>query len=131
EGRDQGGRHPGGGKDHVGGAAEQPGRVVGQHHLLADQFQEIAIGLEQWRSAAAPQARLGLAREGEQQRRPRQHQEHLRALQDELGGYVHSDTTSNSVTRATNTTLKYWRMVRNCRRLRTSAAAATPAASGA
>ena len=35
EGRHQRGRDPGGGEDEIGDDAEQPGGVVGQHHLLA------------------------------------------------------------------------------------------------
>ena len=46
EGRDERRRHPGGGEDHVGRAAEQPRGVLRQHHLLADEAQQIAIGLQ-------------------------------------------------------------------------------------
>jgi hypothetical protein len=55
EGRNQRGRDPGGGEDEVGRGAEQPGGVVGEHHLLAQQPQQIAIGLEQeapWRRSS-------------------------------------------------------------------------------
>ena len=51
-------RHPGEREDQIGRGAEQPGGVLGQHHLLAEQPAQVAIGLQQRRrragAAAAP-----------------------------------------------------------------------------
>ena len=56
EGRHQRGRDPGGGEDQIGDDAEQPGGVLRQHHLLAQQPREVAIGLEQRRAPAGAAA---------------------------------------------------------------------------
>ncbi len=89
EGRHQRGRDPGGGEDQVGGDAEQPGGVVGQHHFLAQQPDEVAIGLDQRRPSPAQQPRLHLAHEPGEQRRQQQHQQHLRALHGEIEDHGH------------------------------------------
>ncbi len=65
EGRHQRGGDPGGGEDQIGRGAEQPGGVVREHHLLAHEPQEIAIGLDERRTLAAQQPRLHLAHEAE------------------------------------------------------------------
>jgi hypothetical protein len=46
EGRDERGGDPCGGEDQVGADAEQPGRVLRQHHLLADEPQQVAVWLD-------------------------------------------------------------------------------------
>ena len=119
EGRDERGGDPGGGEDHVGAGAEQPGRVLRQHGLLADQAQEVAIGLEDRRPAPAQEARLELARVAEKERREQEHEDHLRALRDETEDQVHTSITimrrNKRVTSAPKTRLRNWRMVRNCR----------------
>ena len=111
--------YPGGGEDHVGTAAEQPGRVLGEYDLLADQPQQIAVGLKKRRPAPAQQARLDLARIAEQQRRQHEHQDHLRTLRDEFEDQDHISITSirtnRRPTRTAKTRLRNWRMVRNCR----------------
>ncbi len=56
EARHESGRHPGRGKDQIGRGAEEPARVLGQHHLLAREPQEIAIGLDDRRAATAQKA---------------------------------------------------------------------------
>ena len=60
--------------------------LVGQHHLLAQQPDEVAIGLDERRALAAQQPRLDLAHEAGEQRRQHQHQQHLRALHGESRG---------------------------------------------
>ena len=58
EGRHQRGGNPDRGKGDIGRHAEQPRGVVGQHHFLAQQSQQIAIGLKHRRrpgdATAAP-----------------------------------------------------------------------------
>ena len=58
EGRHQRRGDPGDGEDQIGRGAEQPGGIVRQHHLLAEQAAQVAIGLDQRRRpggvAAAP-----------------------------------------------------------------------------
>ena len=131
ERRHQRGRDPGGGEDQVGNDAEQPRGIVGQHHVLAHQPHQIAIRLDQRRSSPAQQARLDLAHQPGQQRRQQQHQQHLRTLHDEVEDQGHMASISRRRTRAANTRLRNWRMVRNCRWLSRLAANITPAAIGA
>jgi hypothetical protein len=113
EGRHQRGGDPGGGEDEVGDDAEQPGGVLRDQRLFAQQADEIEIGLNQWRPHAAQQPRLHLAHEAGQERRQQQHEEHLRALDGEGRDQGHSASTRSSDTSAKNTRLRYWRMVRN------------------
>ena len=80
----------------IGDDAEQPRRAFRQHHLLAQQPDEIAIGLHQRRSAPAQQPRLHLAHEAGEQRRQQQHQQHLRALEGEFADHGHIASTSSS-----------------------------------
>ena len=82
------------GEDDVGDDAEQPGGVLGQHDVLAQQPDEIAIGLQQRRPAPAQQPRLHLAHEAGEQRRQQQHQQHLRALHGEIEDHGHIASTS-------------------------------------
>src|SRR5437868_2852926 len=107
-------------------AAEQPGCVLRQHSLLADQTQQVAVGLQDWRSLAPQQARLKLARIAQQQRRQDERKHHLRALSDEIEDQDHTSIISmrknRRMTSRANTRLRYLRMVRNCRWLRWSAA---------
>ena len=86
-------RNPGRGEDQIGDRAEQPGRVVGQHHLLAQQPDEVAIRLDQRRTLAAHQPRLDLAHEADEQRRQRQNQQHLRGLDGEGLDHGHIAST--------------------------------------
>ncbi len=95
EGRHQRGRDPGRGEDEIGGDAEQPGGVLGEHHLLAHQPHEVAVGLEQRRSLPAQEPRLDLAHEAGEQRRQQQHQQHLRALHGEIEDQGHIASTSS------------------------------------
>ncbi len=95
EGGNQGRGHPGGGDDQIGRDAEQPAGVFRQHRLFAQQPQQIAIGLEKRRAAAAQQPRLDLAHEPGQRRRKRQHQQHLRALDGEIADQSHIAATNN------------------------------------
>ncbi len=71
EGRHQRRGDPGRGEDQIGRDAEQPGGVLGQHDLLAQQAEQIAVGLDERRPPAAQQPRLDLAHEAGQQRRQR------------------------------------------------------------
>ena len=131
EGRHQRRRDPGGGEDQIRDDAEQPRGVVRQHHLLAHEPHEIEIGLDERRALPPQQPRLHLAHEAGEQRRQQQHQQHLRALNGEIADQDHTASTSSRMTRAPNTRLRNWRMVRNCRRLSRSAAMPMPATSGA
>ena len=123
--------HPGCRENEIGNDAQQPGCVLGQHHLLAQEAHEVAIGLEQRRAPAAQHTSLDLAHQPGQQRRQRQHQHHLCTLHEEVEDHGHSASTRSSATRAANTRLRNWRMVRNCRWLSRSAAITTLAAIGA
>ena len=70
------------------------------------------------------------ANEAGQQRRDGDDQRHLQQLEDEIDDQGHDASTTRSVTSAPKTTLRYWRMVRNCRRLSRSDARSTNAISG-
>ena len=75
----------------------------------------------QRRALAAHQPRLDLAHEADQQRRQRQHQQHLRGLDGEGVDHGHIASTSRRPTSETKTKLRYCRMLRYCRRLSRSA----------
>ena len=96
EGRHQGGRDPGGGEDQIGDDAEQPGGVLRQHHVLAQEPRQVAVGLDERRALPAQQPRLHLAHEAGEQRRQQQHQQHLRALDGEIEDHGHMASTSSS-----------------------------------
>ena len=117
EGRNQRGGDPGRGEHEIGHEAEEPRGAVGDDRLLAGEADEIAIRLQERRPASARQARLGHAHEAGQQRRDRDDQRHLQQLEDEIDDQGHDASTTRSATSAPKTTLRYWRMVRNCRRL--------------
>ena len=117
KGRHQGGGNPDRREGDVGRHAEQPRRVVGQHHFLAQQPQQVAIGLKDRGPLAAHQPGLDLAHVAGQQRGEQQHEQHLHALHDDVRDHDHIASTSSRVTRVAKTRLRYCRMVRNCRRL--------------
>ena len=52
EGRHERGANPGRGEDKIRNGAEQPGRIVGEDHFLAQEPDEVAIGLEEGRALA-------------------------------------------------------------------------------
>ena len=106
EGRHQRGGDPGGGEDQVGRDAEQPGGVLGQHHLLAQQPQQVAVGLQQRRAAPAQQPRLDLAREAESSGASSSTSSICAPCTSEVEDQRHSASTSSRTTRATNTRLR-------------------------
>ena len=74
----------------IGHDAEQPRCTFRQHHLLAHESNEVAVGLDERRAAAAQEPGLRLAHKSSQQRCQQQHQQHLCALQEQFGDYGHS-----------------------------------------
>ncbi len=121
---------PGRGEYQIGHEAEQPRSAVGDDRLLAGKPDQVAVGLDERRPLPAQQPRLGRADDTGQQRRDRDDQRHLQELEDEIDDQGHDASTTRSVTSAPKTTLRYWRMVRNCRRLSRSDARSTNAISG-
>jgi hypothetical protein len=106
EGRHQRRRHPCGGEHQVRRDAEQPGRGMRQHHLLAQQAQQVPIGLHERRPLAAQHVRLQPAHEPREQRRECEHQRELDQLDDGVEGYCHAASTASSTTSAPNTRVR-------------------------
>ena len=77
-----------------------------QHHFLAQQPQQVAVGLQQRRTAAAEQQRLELAYIPREQRRERQHDHELSELDQRVEDYCHTLSTINSATSAPNTRVR-------------------------
>src|SRR5262249_49541121 len=106
-----------------------------QDHLLAQQAHKVAVGLQQGRAATAQEAGLDLARIADEQWGQQQHEEHLGALLEKLEDQDHTSiesmSTKSKAISAAKTRLRYWRIVRNCRRVSFSAAKATALPSGA
>ena len=74
-----------------------------QHHLLVEQADDVAIGLQHRRALAAKKPRLHLPHEAGEERRKQEHQRHLRALHGEIEDHGHSASTSSSVTSVAKT----------------------------
>ena len=100
------GRDQGGGEDDVGRGPKHPGSVVCQHHLLANQLEQIAVGLENRRASAAQQVRLDFADIAGQQRRERQHQQQLSELNQRVEDQCHTASTIKSTTTAPKTRVR-------------------------
>ncbi len=83
-------------KTKYGADAEQPGGVVGDHGLLAQQAAEVAVRLDQGRAAAALQAGFDLADQPGQQRRQQQDHGHLDELRQQRLDHRHSVTAITS-----------------------------------
>ena len=77
-----------------------------QHDLLADEPQQVAIGLRERRPAPAQQLRLELAHITGEQRRQRQHEQHLAELHERVEGYCHIASTISSTTSAPKTSVR-------------------------
>jgi len=69
EGRHQRGGDPCRGEDQIRRDAEEPGGVVRKHDLLAQQPDNVAVGLQNWRTLAAKKSRLHFSYEAGEQRR--------------------------------------------------------------
>ena len=106
KGRHQRRRDPGRGEDQIRNDAEQPGGIIGQHHVLAQEPDEVAVRLNERGTLPAQQPRLHLAHEAREQRRERENQQHLGGLHRKIEDQGHIASTSRRPTRATKTKLR-------------------------
>ena len=77
-----------------------------EHHFLAQQAQQVAIGLQERGPLPAQQVRLQPAHEPGEQRRERQHERELDQLDRGVERYCHAASTASSTTRAPNTKVR-------------------------
>jgi hypothetical protein len=107
ERRHQCGGHPGRGEDQVGGGTEEPRGVLGDDGFLADQFQQVAIRLQDRRSLAAQEPGADLACHAGQERSEPEDQSRLRELDEPVvGAHRQAPTMIRSVTSAANTSVR-------------------------
>ena len=106
EGRHQRRRHPGGRKDDVGRRPKEPGGVLGDDHLLADQFQQVAVGLKERWSASSQEPRPDPARHAGEQRCGGEHQHDLHELREPAEPHRKPPTITSSSTSAANTSVR-------------------------
>ena len=79
---------------------------MGEHHLLAQQPREIAVGLEHGCAAVLGQPRLRLADDAGQKRGERDHEHHLRELHEQIEDHDHAASTSSKKTSAAKTSAR-------------------------
>ena len=94
-------RHQRGGQPHadeqdVGGVAEQGRGVVGQHRVLVEQLDQVAVGLQDAGAAAVLHPGAAVVDPAQQQRRGQHHQHVLEQLQQEGRG-IHRTNASNAM----------------------------------
>ena len=106
EGRHQRRGDPGRGEDEVGCRAKEPRSRLGEHDVLAQEAQELAIGLQQRRPLAADEMGLELAHVAGEERREQQDQRELYKLYGERERYCHTASTMRSATRAPKTSVR-------------------------
>ncbi len=88
------------GEDEVRSGTKDPGRVVRQHNLLAQQLVQIAIGLDEIGALATQQARLDLAHVSGEERRKQQDQQQLAELNEHVENHCHTASITKSATNA-------------------------------
>ena len=79
---------------------------MGDHHLLAQQPGEIAVGLEHGCAAVLGQPGLCLAHDAGQKRGERDHERHLRELHEQIEDHDHAASTRSKETRAPKTSAR-------------------------
>jgi len=77
-----------------------------QHDFLAQQPQQVTIGLHEGRSLPAQQACLHHAYIAGEQRRKQQHDQKLAELNDGVENYCHIPSTISRMTSAPNTSVR-------------------------
>lgn len=123
EGRHDGRGQPNRDEDQIGCVAEQ-GRCRFRHQrLFAQQAQKVAIGLKDGCARSSLKSRLGQPRDAGDQRRHGDDQDRVQdAPQERRQDHCClTATTNNRITKVANIIRRYWRMVRNCVRLKKSA----------